>query len=104
MEKKEKIENRYRAGANRPKVTPGGGEPIVTPEEVVTPVVEPETPAAEPMVTANFLATKIEQKRKAKSTGFYLSDEAITKLDKLAKKLKCTRSKALDTLIRETIE
>ena len=96
--------NPYKNRDNRPKRTPGGDEPIVTTEVIETPVVEPETPAAEPVVTANFLASKIEPKRKAKTTGFYLSDEALSKLDKLAKKLKCTKSKALDTLIRETIE
>lgn len=96
--------NPYKNRENRPKVTPGGGEPIVTPEVIETPVVEPETPAAEPVVTANFLASKMEPKREGKSVSVYLTNEALTKLDKLAKKLKCTRSKALDTLIRETIE
>ena len=98
--------NPYKNRENRPKVTPGGGEPIVTPkEEEVTPhAVEPEAPAAEPVVTANFLASKMEPKREGKSVSVYLTSEALTKLDKLAKKLKCTRSKALDTLIRETIE
>lgn len=97
--------NPYKNRENRPKVTPGGGEPLVTTEEEVKPpVVEPEAPVAEPVVTANFLASKMEPKREGKSVSVYLTSEALTKLDKLAKKLKCTRSKALDTLIRETIE
>lgn len=96
--------NPYRNRENRPKRTPGGDEPINIPEVIETPVVETETTTAEPMVTANFLASKMEPKREGKSVSVYLTNEALTKLDKLAKKLKCTRSKALDTLIRETIE
>lgn len=66
-------------------------------EETPQPVVE--TPAAPAATTT--LADMIEQKPEGKTCGFYLSSEAIKKLDKAAKQLKCSKSKALDLLIRK---
>lgn len=51
----------------------------------------------------NLLAGMIEQKPEGKSCGFYLSSEAIQKLDNLAKTNKCSKSKALDTLLRSLL-
>lgn len=96
----EKIPNRFKKTAEHQKVKPGGTEPIPQVEETVTPPPATE----EPVVTTNFLASKLEPKDEGKTVGFYLSTEAIKKIDKLAKQLKCSKSKALDTLIRNTIE
>lgn len=73
-------------------------------EQVETPVIEdtvPEipTPASEP--TTNPLAGMIEKKEVGKACGFYLSPSSIKKLDKAAKQLKCSKSKALDLLIQK---
>lgn len=64
------------------------------------PVAETPAPAPEPVATTS-LADMIEQKPEGKTCGFYLSTEAIKKLDKAAKQLKCSKSKALDLLIRK---
>lgn len=47
------------------------------------------------------LAEAIEKKPTNKTCGFYLSVEAIEKLDKAAKQLKCNKSAVLDTLIKK---
>ena len=58
-------------------------------------------PAKEPSaVPENPLAGKIEPKPEGKSYGFYLSVEAADKLEQLAKQNKCSKSKALDALLR----
>lgn len=51
-------------------------------------------------VKENPLEGMIEQKPEGKSYGFYLSVEAADKLEKLAKQNKCSKSKALDALLR----
>ncbi len=98
--------NKFKAAAERQKVRPGSGEPVVPTETVpvVLPVVEesPEpvtAPAPEP--SANPLADMIEKKEIGKACGFYLSPGSIKKLDKAAKQLKCSKSKALDLLIQK---
>ena len=87
-----------------PPTAPKHEEPVVE-EPKVTPVVEEppvvlEVPVVQPAATTS-LADMIEQKPEGKSCGFYLSSEAIKKLDKAAKQLKCSKSKALDLLIRK---
>lgn len=99
--------NKYKAAAERQKKRPGGSEPIIPtdPATVVPPVVEEqpqpliEEPAPEP--SANPLADMIEKKEVGKACGFYLSPGSIKKLDKAAKQLKCSKSKALDLLIQK---
>ena len=83
-------------GANQPAEEPTPVEPVAE-----TPVVESESA---PMVGTDFLAGKMEPKPEGKTVGFYLSNDAIKKLDKLAKQLKCSKSKALDTLIKNVLE
>lgn len=51
----------------------------------------------------NPLAGMIDKKQNGKACGFYLSEEAVSKLEKLAKQNKCSKSKALDTLLRNLI-
>lgn len=90
--------NPFKDAEKRKKVAPGGAkpEPTVEAKEVVTPEVE------KPIQTAkeNPLEGMIEQKPVGKAHGFYLSPEAAEKLEKLAKQNKCSKSKALDTLLR----
>lgn len=78
------------------KIVPGGEkEPPTNDEEVV--VVE--NPVEEKK-TINPLKGMIEPKPEGKSYGFYLSVEANENLERLAKQNKCSKSKALDALLR----
>lgn len=87
--------NPFKDAEKRKKVAPGGNpEPSVEKEIVVQPEEE-KKPAKE-----NPLEGMIEQKPEGKSYGFYLSVEAADKLEKLAKQNKCSKSKALDALLR----
>ena len=92
--------NRFGDAANKPRVAPGGEQkPVVTEKEKV--VVESPKPTAERDVAKeNPLAGMIEPKPEGKSYGFYLSVEANNKLEELARKNKCSKSKALDALLR----
>lgn len=97
--------NPYKNADKKKRVPPTGQhreEPPVTPP-VVTPEVPPvvEAPVVQQAPPATTLADMIEPKPEGKSCGFYLSSEAIKKLDKAAKQLKCSKSKALDLLIRK---
>lgn len=74
--------NRFKKAADKARVAPGRDK-------------ETETPTV-----ANPLAGMIEQKLEGKSYGFYLSTEAAEKLETLARQNKCSKSKALDTLLR----
>jgi hypothetical protein len=101
--------NPFKDGEKKKKVSPGG----VKPEPYVEPVVEETpTPASEPVVESteaapvgkDFLAKFVEPKSEGKSYSVYLSAEAGKKLEKLAKQLKCSKSKALDILLRNAVE
>ncbi len=92
--------NPFKKAAERSKVAPGSKRhaddtqpPVADPQ----PVVE-ETPA--PKKTDNPIAGMVEQKETGKPCGFYLSPEAQEKLERLAKQNKCSKSKALDALLR----
>lgn len=78
-------------------------EPVVVEEAPV--VEEPKQPKRKPKTEAPAalasLAEAIEKKPTNKTCGFYLSVEAIEKLDKAAKQLKCNKSAVLDTLIKK---
>ncbi len=89
--------NPYKDADNRKKVPPGGVEAKVTTKEEV-PAEPPKT--EKPVQTENPLAGMIEPKPEGKSYGFYLSVEANANLEKLAKQNKCSKSKALDALLR----
>lgn len=83
-----------------PPTRPHEEEPPVLPEvEETVPEISTTAPAPEP--TANPLADMIEKKEVGKACGFYLSPSSIKKLDKAAKQLKCSKSKALDLLIQK---
>ena len=86
--------NPFKDAEKKKKVAPGGTQ---------KPLVEEPTVIEEPVVekkTENPLEGMIEQKPEGKSYGFYLSTEAAEKLEKLAKQNKCSKSKALDALLR----
>lgn len=65
-------------------------------------VVEPE-PAPTPLLPMQ-IEVKQESKQEGKSCGFYLSYEAIDLLDDFARKNRCSKSKALDTLILQVLK
>jgi hypothetical protein len=97
------VANPYKNADKKKRVAPPGHKVEELPVE---PVVEPETetpvaaPAPEPIATTS-LADMIEKKEVGKACGFYLSPSSIKKLDKAAKQLKCSKSKALDLLIQK---
>lgn len=98
--------NKFKSAAERQKVRPGGGEPVIPPVE--TPVIEPvvvETPAPAPVPTpepaANPLANMVEKKDIRKTCSFTLSPDSVKKIEKLAKQNKCSKSMALDLLIQK---
>lgn len=102
--------NPFKDGEKKKKVSPGGvkPEPYVEPvvEETPTPAPKPvvETPETAPVVGKEFLQKFVEPKSEGKSYSVYLSAEAGKKLEKLAKQLKCSKSKALDILLRNAVE
>lgn len=90
--------NRFGEAASRRRVAPGGEPPV---EEKVVDVTEEIVVEDPPRpVTENPLEGMIEPKQKGKPCGFYLSGEAIDALEKLAKQNRCSKSKALDALLR----
>lgn len=94
--------NPYKKEREIIKKSPGG-----TPREVPPVVEEPVVVVDEITPTTtnkkNLLDGLIEKKDEGKSYGFYLSNEAVSKLEKLAKQNKCSKSKALDTLLRSLL-
>lgn len=88
--------NPYKKAEEIHKKAPGGTRTVAP---VEAPVVSEETAP----VKLNPLDGLIEKKQEGKSYGFYLSDEAVSKLEKLAKQNKCSKSKALDTLLRSIL-
>ena len=83
--------NPFKESENKAKAKPKTKE-----EEIVT--VETKS---EPARQENPLAGMLDPKPDGKSYGFYLSSEAVDKLEKLAKQNKCSKSKALDLLLRQ---
>ena len=73
------------------------------PKAEETEVVVESKPVEKEKGKVNPLAGMVESKQKGKSYGFYLSSEAVAKLEKLAKQNKCSQSKALDTLLRNLL-
>lgn len=58
----------------------------------------------EPTPTPVQIEVRQESKQEGKSCGFYLSYEAIDLLDDFARKNRCSKSKALDTLILQVLK
>lgn len=83
--------NPYKKAEEIRKTPPGG---VRREEPVVETTVE---------IKQNPLDGLIENKPEGKSYGFYLSNEAALKLEKLAKQNKCSKSKALDMLLKSIL-
>lgn len=66
-------------------------------------VVGNSKPVDAPVAQVNPLEGMIREKPKAKSYGFYLSDEVAEALDNLAKQNKCSKSKVLELLLRKAL-
>ena len=96
--------NPFKENEKKKKVPPGGVKPTPVVEEVSTPEPVVETSETAPVVGKEFLAKFVEPKSEGKSYSVYLSAEAGKKLEKLAKQLKCSKSKALDILLRNAVE
>ena len=99
--------NPFKENEKHKKVPPGGikkDPPTPVVEESPTPEPVVETSETAPMVGKEFLAKFVEPKSEGKSYSVYLSSEAGKKLEKLAKQLKCSKSKALDILLRNAVE
>lgn len=98
--------NPFKEGERHKKVPPGGNKPVeptpIVEEDPVSVLSEPSE--AQPVVGKDFLSQFVEPKTEGKSYSVYLSAEAGKKLDKLAKQLKCSKSKALDILLRNAVE
>ena len=89
--------NPYKDADNKNRVVPGRKQepvPTVKTEEVVAEPPKAIAPQTNPLMGM------IEPKPTGKSYGLYLSEEAAEKLEKLAKQNKCSKSKALDALLR----
>ena len=88
--------------ADNAKKNPPGGQKQVEEEVVVTTTPAPApVPPVETAPQGNPLIGMIEVKETTKSCSFTITPEAIRKLEKAAKQLKCSKSKALDTLIKK---
>lgn len=72
-------------------------QPDPTPVEIETPVVE------KPETSTNLLAELKNKKPTGKGCNIYLDTDVIEKLDKLAKQAKTSRSKVINTLLRNLL-
>lgn len=85
--------------------------PVVIPEkkEETKPTPQPKKEVAikeekkEPAQMENILEGMMEQKATGKTYALYLDLDVVTALDKLAKQNKVSRSKALNTLLRNML-
>lgn len=88
--------------------------PVVIPEKKAEPTPQPEKvekpkeekPAEEKKDTAqkeNILEGMVEPKSTGKTYALYLETDVVAALDKLAKQNKVSRSKALNTLLRNML-
>lgn len=92
--------NPYKNADKAKKNPPGGQKPVEEKVVAATTAPAPEPPA-DPAPQENPLIGMIEVKETTKSCSFTITPEAIKKLEKAAKQLKCSKSKALDTLIKK---
>ena len=76
----------------------------VVPAEVQTAPVEEPVATTQPIQTGDLIADlTMDVKPKAKSYGFYLDDDVVKALDRLAKSKRSNRSKMLNTLLRKLL-
>ena len=78
--------------------------PSVVEKEQETVILQADKPAvAEMPEKENLLAGMVEKKARGKGYGFYLDDEVVAALDKLARQNKTSKSKVLNTLLRNML-
>lgn len=97
--------NPYKKAEQAQKKAPGA-RPVIdqADKKEETPIVlEPEKEVAEISIKDSLLAGMKEQKPRGKSYGFYLDDEVVAALEKLAKQSKSNKSKVLNTLLRKIL-
>lgn len=78
------------------KVVPEKTEEAKVEQPVVTAPVEKEAPV-------DLFDGMVEQKPKGKTCAFYLDDEVNAALEKLAKQKKISKSKVLNTILRNVL-
>lgn len=112
--------NPYKKAEQFQKKAPVSRQPEKTVEQQVEPVIEEKQDVIAPAVeekpvepirenviietsAKDLLAGMMEKKPKGKSYGFYLDDEVVAALDKLARQNKSSKSKVLNTLLRNML-
>ena len=97
--------NKFKDAEKRKKVAPGSGqvdEPVITEtilDNTTDNILEniTETPAVS---VGEMLTGKIEKKSEGKSVSLYLTTEALENREKFSKAHKCSKSKAVDLVLR----
>lgn len=84
-------------------VEPPKKDEVVVATDVEVRKPEPEKEVPEISIKDSLLAGMKEQKPRGKSYGFYLDDEVVAALEKLAKQSKSNKSKVLNTLLRKIL-
>ena len=95
-------ENRFKK--SHPVDMSNPGEALTTAgiqEPVTEPQPEPEEQPVAP--TVDLMAGIVKKKPKAKAYTFYLDDEVVAALEKVAKQHKTNKSKALNTMLRNAL-
>lgn len=99
MDEKKLVTANPFAGLDNRQPVPRKQKPVEQqPEEVKEPLEPVEEVKAE--APTDLLAGLSEKKPETKSYSFYLDNDVVVQLDKLAKKNKKSRSKVLNTLLR----
>lgn len=103
MENKLITENPFERTEHSEKVKPNRRKPAPEPVEEEKPV-EVEAPVVEkPEASTDLLAELKNKKPTGKGCNIYLDADVIDKLDKLAKQAKTSRSKVINTLLRNLL-
>lgn len=111
MEDKKLIKaNPYFGTEPKPAISPKHKTPEPKQEPAVEPVAEPksekpkqEKPVAEKPEKVTDLLSGIVQTKTKSNVSFYLEDDIVVALDKLAKQNKTTRSILVNTLLRNLL-
>ena len=103
MEDKFVRNNPFEKTESREGVKPKRKEPVAQPEPIPE-EPKPEKPVVEkPESATNLLAELTTKKPTGKGYNVYLDADVIEKLDKLAKQAKTSRSKVINTLLRNLL-
>lgn len=102
--------NKYKDAEKRKKVAPGSGqveEPVIietvldnATDNILENITENITEPQPAVSVGEMLTGKIEKKSEGKSVSLYLTTEALENLEKFAKINKCSKSKAVDLVLR----